>query len=50
MEKGDFALVIILILILLALVLLTTNLNTLFPTPTVKQAITTVATNATNTP
>jgi alpha-N-acetylglucosamine transferase len=39
MEKGDWVLILIIIIILLAVALLISNMDKLFPTPTVQQAI-----------
>ncbi len=39
MEKGDWLLVIIIIVILVIIAMLTANMDKLFPTPTVKEAI-----------
>jgi len=39
MEKGDWVLIIIIIIILLAVALLISNMDKLFPTPTVQEAI-----------
>jgi uncharacterized integral membrane protein len=47
MEKGDWALIIVIILLLVIIAFLTMNMDKLFPTPTVKQAIQQTVTNAT---
>ena len=39
MEKGDWLLIIIIVIILVIIALLTANMDKLFPTPTIKQAI-----------
>ena len=39
MEKGDWVLIIIIIVILVAVALLISNMDKLFPTPTVQEAI-----------
>ncbi len=40
MEKGDWGLVVIIIVILIIIALLTNSMDKLFPTPTVKEAVT----------
>jgi len=49
MEKGDWALMLIIVIILVIVALVTANIDKLFPTPTVQQAVeqTINATNAT---
>lgn len=39
MKKGDWKLIILLIIILVLLALFTSNINTIFPTPTVQEAM-----------
>ena len=39
MHKGDFALILIILILLVVIALITTNMDKLFPTPTVQQAI-----------
>ncbi len=46
MEKGDWLVILIIIILLVIIALLTANLDKLFPTPTVQEAVTQVV-NAT---
>jgi len=39
MEKGDWKLILIIVIILVVIALLTANMDKLFPTPTVQQAV-----------
>jgi hypothetical protein len=39
MEKGDWALILIILIILVIVALMTMNMDKLFPTPTVKEAV-----------
>jgi len=50
MERGDWLLIVIILVVLVIIALLTTNIDKLFPTPTVQQAIqqTVSITNSTN--
>ena len=38
MEKGDWGLIIIILVVLIIIAIVTTNMDRLFPTPTVKEA------------